>query len=185
MKTSEKQIIEEIHLTEVEVSTGIKSLKAGKAPGEDDIRPEMLKAMNNFGVCWLTRVCQVAWKTGEVPKQWQTSVLIPIHKKGDKKKCTNYRGISLLSLLGNVYAKCLKKRCREIVKPQLQDALCIFRLGRSTMDQIFVLQQVFKKSWKYAKEVYTCFVDLEKAYDRIPRDKLWALLLKNDVRGSY
>ena len=100
-------------------STAIKSLKAGKAPGEDDIRPKMLKAMSNFGVCGLTCVFQVAWKTGEVPKQWQTSVLTPIHKKGDKKKYTNYRGISLLSLPGKVYAKCLEKRCHEIVKPQL------------------------------------------------------------------
>ena len=52
------------------------------------------------------------------------------------------------------------------------------------MDQIFTLQQVFEKWWKYAKEVYTCFVDHEKAYDCVPRDKLWAKLLKYDVRGQ-
>ena len=111
LETSEEQIGEKIHLTKAEVSTAIKSLKAGRAPGEDDIQPDMLKAVNNFGVCWLwlTHVFQVAWKTGEVSKQWQTSVLIPIHKKGDKKKCTNYRAVSLP---GKVYAKCLEKRCR-------------------------------------------------------------------------
>ena len=36
----------------------ITSLKTGKAAGEDDIRPEMLKAMNVYGVRWLTRVCK-------------------------------------------------------------------------------------------------------------------------------
>ena len=120
----------------------------------------MLKVMNNFGV----RVFQVAWKTGEVPKQWQTSMLIPIQKKGDKKKCTNYRGIPLLSLPLKVYAKCFEKRSRMIAKPQLQDARCGIRPGKSTIDQIFVFKQVFEKSWKYAKE-YTCFVPLEKAYE--------------------
>ena len=45
------------------------------------------------------------------------------------------------------------------------------------MDQIFALQQVFEKSWEYAKEVYICFVELEKTYDRVPRDKY-------DVRGQ-
>ena len=86
METSEEQISEEIYLTKAKVSTAIKSLKAGNAPGEDNIPPEMLKTMNNFGVCWLTCVCQVAWKTGEVPKQWQTSVRIPIHKKSRQQE---------------------------------------------------------------------------------------------------
>ena len=69
-------------------------------------------------------------------------------------------------------ASCLEKKCREIVEPKLTDAQCGFRPGRSTMGQIFALQQIFEKSWEYAKEVNACFVDLEKAYDRIPRDKL-------------
>ena len=48
----------------------------------------------------------------------------------------------------------------------------------------YAFQQVFEKSWEYAKEVYTCFVDLEKVYDHVPRDKLWAILLEYDVRGQ-
>ena len=180
----EEQVGEDIQITEADVNAVIKSLKTGKAPGEDDIRPEMLKAMNIHGVRWLTRVCKVACSTGQAPKQWQTSVIIPIHKKGDKRKCTNYRGISLISVPGKVYAKCLEKKCREIVEPKLTDAQCGFRPGRSTMDQIFALQQIFEKSWEYAKEVNACFVDLEKAYDRIPRDKLWAVLLQYGIDGQ-
>ena len=60
LETFEEQIGEEIHLTKAELSTAIKSLKAGKAPDKDDIRHEMLKTINNFVVRWLTRVCQVA-----------------------------------------------------------------------------------------------------------------------------
>ena len=52
------------------------------------------------------------------------------------------------------------------------------------MDQIFALQQIFEKSWEYAKEVNAYFVDLEKAYDRIPRDKLWAVLLQYGIGGQ-
>ena len=52
------------------------------------------------------------------------------------------------------------------------------------MDQIFALQQIFEKSWEYAKEVNVCFVDLEEAYDRIPRDKLRAVLLQYGIDGQ-
>ena len=51
------------------------------------------------------------------------------------------------------------------------------------MDQIFALQQIFEKSWEYAKEAIACFVDFEKTYDRIPRDKLWAVLLQYGIGG--
>ena len=99
--------------TAAEVATAIKGIKSGKAAGEDEIRPEMLKALIGEGILWLTRVCQVTWKLGKTPRYWQPGVITPIFKKGDRKQCTNYRGISLLSLPGKVYAKCLERKCRE------------------------------------------------------------------------
>ena len=124
----------------------------------------------------LTRVCQVAWKLGKTPRDWQTGVIIPIFKKGDRKLCTNYREISLLSLPGKVYTKCLERKCREIVESRLEDGQSGFRPGRSITDQIFTLKQIFEKSWEYGKDLFACFVDLEKAHDRVPRDKLWKVL---------
>ena len=87
-----------------EVAAVIQGLKFVKTAGENKIRPEIQKALNG-GVCWLTWVCQVAWKLGKAPKDWQTSVIIPVYKKGDHEDCTNYRGISLISLPGKVYAR--------------------------------------------------------------------------------
>ena len=56
----EEQVGKDIQITEADVNAVIKSLKTSKTPGEDDIRPDMLKAMNIYGVRWLTRVCKVA-----------------------------------------------------------------------------------------------------------------------------
>ena len=102
----------------------------------------------------------------------------------DRRKCTRYRGISLISVPGKVYAKCFEKHCREIVEPKLTDAQCGFSPGQSSMGQIFALHQIFEKSWEYAKEVNACCVDLEKAYNCIPRDKLWAVLLQCGIGGQ-
>ena len=96
----EKHVGEDIQITEADVNAVIISLKTGKAPGADDIRPEMLKAINMYDVRWLTRVCKVAYRTGQAPKQWQTSVIVPIHKIGDNTKSTNYRGISFIKVPG-------------------------------------------------------------------------------------
>ena len=74
--------------TAAEVATAIKGIKSGKAAGEDEIRPEMLKALTGEGILWLTRVCKVAWKFGKTTRDWQTGVIIPIFKKGNRKQCT-------------------------------------------------------------------------------------------------
>ena len=73
----EEHFEEDIQITETDVHAVIKSLKTGKAPGEEDIRFEMLNTMNVYGVRWLTRIFQVACRTGRAPTRRQTNVIIP------------------------------------------------------------------------------------------------------------
>ena len=47
---------------------------------------------------------------------WRKALVVPVHKKGSKLQCKNYRGISLLSIPGKVYAKILEKRIRILRK---------------------------------------------------------------------
>ena len=166
-----------------EAQVGIRALKPGKAAGIDEIRPEMLKSLSRHGMIWLTRVCRVAWREGRAPVDWQTGIVVPIFKKGDRRECSNYRGITLLSLPGKVHARVLERKCRTIVEPKIQDTQCGFRPGRGTTDQLFTLRQVFEKAWEFAKPVYTAFIDLEKAYDRVPRDLLWSVLKEYGISG--
>jgi len=70
----------------------------------------------NRGVIWPTRVCQAALYSVWALKDWQTGVIILIHKR-DRKECTNGRGFSCLSLPGKVYVICLETGCREIFEP--------------------------------------------------------------------
>ena len=141
----------------------------------------MFKALTGEGILWLTRVRQ---KFGKTPRDWQTGVIISIFKKGDREQCTNYRGISLLSLPVKVYAKCLESKCREIVESKLEDGQCGFRPRCTTTNQIFTLKQIFEYYWEYGKHLFACFVDLEKAHDRVPRDILWKVLQEYGVGGQ-
>ena len=83
--------------TAAEVETSIEGIKSGKTADEDEIGTEMLKALAGERILWLTQVRQVARKFGKTLRDCQTGVIIPIFKKGDRKQCTNHRGISPLA----------------------------------------------------------------------------------------
>jgi len=86
-------------------------------------------------------------------------------------------------LPGKIYVNCLENTWHEIIEPKLDNTQCGFRPGRSIKDQIFTFQQIFEKSWEYAKDVYKFFVDLEKAHDRVPCEKLWQVMRVHGVDG--
>ncbi|KAK3525020.1 hypothetical protein QTP86_013357 [Hemibagrus guttatus] len=170
-------------ITQAEVTEVVQQLLGGKAPGVDEIRPEYLKSLDVVGLSWLTRLCNIAWRSGTVPLDWATGVVVPLFKKGDRRLCSNYRGITLLSLPGKVYSRVLERRVRPLVKPRIQEEQCGFRPSRGTLDQLYTLHRVLEGSWEFAQPVHMCFVDLEKAFDRVPRGILWEVLWEYGVRG--
>ncbi|KAK3534419.1 hypothetical protein QTP86_015229 [Hemibagrus guttatus] len=169
-------------ITQAEVTEVVQQLLGGKAPGVDEIRPEYLRSLDVVGLSWLTRLCNIAWRSGTVPLDWATGVVVPLFKKGDRRVCSNYRGITLLSLPGKVYSRVLEKRVRPLVEPRIQEEQCGFRPSRGTLDQLYTLHRVLEGSWEFAQPVHMCFVDLEKAF-RVPRGILWEVLWEYGVRG--
>ncbi|TWW62405.1 hypothetical protein D4764_04G0010520 [Takifugu flavidus] len=80
------------HISGAEVAEVVKKLLGGKPPGVDEIRPEFLKALDVVGLSWLTRLCNIAWASGTVTLNWQTGMVVPLFKKGDRRVCSNYMG---------------------------------------------------------------------------------------------
>lgn len=74
------------------------------------------------------------WGSGTVPTEWQTGVMVLIFKKGDRRVCSNYRGISLS---GKVFCEVLEKRLWLIVERQIQEEQCGFRHSCGTVVQLF------------------------------------------------
>ncbi|TWW77644.1 hypothetical protein D4764_12G0010340 [Takifugu flavidus] len=173
----------DFHISGAEVAEVVTKLLGGKAPRVDEIRPEFLKALDVVGLSWLTRLFNIAWTSGAVPLDWQTGVVVPLFKKGGRRVCSNYRGITLLSLPGKVYSGVLERRVRRIVEPQIQEEKCGFRPGCGTVDQLYSLSRVFEGAWEFAQPVHMCFVDLEKAFDCVPRGVLWGVLREYGVSG--
>lgn len=76
-----------------EVAAALESLKQKKAPGSDQLTAEVLNAMDDFGVATLHRICSHIWLNGDWP---QDSIILPVHKKGSTKNCSNYRTLLLM-----------------------------------------------------------------------------------------
>ena len=114
-----------------EVEESLKSAKTGKAPGIDGISIQIIKAAGEAGVELLWRVCRAVWKDGIAPMEWRQSIIIPIWKrKGDRRECSQYRGISLLSQSSKVFSRILEKRIRYIVESQLNENQFGFRKNK-------------------------------------------------------
>ena len=96
-----------------EVATAIGKLKNRNTPGVCGINAEMLKGGGSVVVKWLHLVIELMWKRGEVVEDWRRVISVPLHKKGSKLACSNYRGIGLLSAPSIVYSKILNNQLRK------------------------------------------------------------------------
>jgi hypothetical protein len=93
---------------EVEISTA--KLKTYNSPGSDEIPAELNKARVMILLSAIHRLINSVGNKEELPDQWKESVIVPVHKKGDKTDCNNYRGISLLSTLYEILSNILLSR---------------------------------------------------------------------------
>ena len=116
------------------------------------------------------------WREGKIPKEWRRAVICPIHKKGDKKECGNYRGIALLVGASKIYEIILERRFRTAMEDKIGEWQHGFRPGKSTTDLIFYMKMLTEKTIEWDKKACDAFTDLEKAFDRINRERLWRVL---------
>ena len=136
-----------------DVQRAIRALKNNKTPGIDNIPAELLKYGGETLECEIYEIIQLIWRHEEMPGAWDIGNIIPIHKKGDKTVCSNYRGIALLPVCYKVLALIIKEKLEPYIEKALGEYQCGFRKGRSTMDHIFTIRQMMEKHWEYNKEI--------------------------------
>jgi hypothetical protein len=88
------------------------------------------------------KLIMLIWNKEELPYQWKESIVVPIHKKGDKTDCSNYRGISLLSKSYKILPNILLSRLISYADEIIGDHQCGFQRNRSETDQIFCIHQI-------------------------------------------
>ena len=106
------------------------SITTNKASGGDGISAELSQILKDDAVKVPHSICEKIWKTQQWLQAWRRSVFIPISKKGNAKKCSNYYAIALNSYASKVMLKIIQARLQQYVNHELPDVQAGFRTGR-------------------------------------------------------
>lgn len=87
----------------------------------------------------------------------------------------------MLSTALKVYERILEQKQNKINEPTLLEAQSGFRKGRSVQHHIFTVKQIIEKTLLSKSKTYMAFIDLEKAFDRVKRQKIWDSLITRGV----
>ena len=103
--------------------------------------------------------------------KWREGLIVSLFKKGDKEDSGNYRGITLLSVVGKVFCKILNDRLVQYLNKsgKIREGQAGFRVGRCCIDNIFTLNELIQGRLKEGEKTFAFFLDIQKAYDLVWR----------------
>ena len=132
------------------------------------------------GIELLIELTESVVRNGLIPGEWQESIILNLYKgKGDALDRGNYRGLKLTDQVMKLIEHVLEEKIRQMVN--IDEMQFGFVPGKGTTDAIFIIRQLQEKYLAVNKPLYFAFVDLEKAFDRVPRKVIWWAMRKLGV----
>jgi len=155
-------------------------IKAAKAPRVCGIYPEYIQHGGSDALRTLHKIVTQVWKEEVVPEERHQGIIISLYKgKVSKSECSNYRGITLLSVPGKVFAHIILARIKPTLLSHRRPQQSGFTPGRSTCDRIATFKCNIEQ-WRqdFGYPTFAAFVDLCAAFDSLSRSALWLLLTR-------
>lgn len=154
----------------------METFKNRKTSGKDEINLELIKYASDRVKTRMCDIFNICWYTLKIPQDWNTAIVKPIFKKGNRKDLNNYRGICLLNTSYKLFSKIITRRLNKITEVLLKENQYGFRNGRSCADCVFIMKQLIQKRREFNLETHLLFVDYIKAFDNVLRGKLWTIM---------
>ena len=174
-------------ITEKEVQLQIAKNKRNKSTFLDNVSNEMLHYAGGLVTPALTRVFNAVLSTGFYPGAWKGATLTPLHKKGDWEVLGNYRGIAVSCCLGKTLSGILNTRLTDFMHRSglAHRYQTGFEKGCRTTDNTLTITTIIDQAKLNKKQVFMCFVDLQKAYDTVDRPLLFLKLKRAGIGSKF
>ena len=171
-------------ITSQEVQTTLQQMKKGKAMGIDNIPTESLQALGDFGTKQLTKICNQMYRSAEIPEDLRTSIFIVLPKKPRATECSDHRTISLMCHTLKQLLLIILKRITNKINVNVGPEQAGFRKDSGTREGIFNLRLITEKYLEKQKDIYACFIDYSKAFDKVKHQELLQCLKTIDIEEN-
>ena len=169
-----------------EINKCIHKLKLGKSTGPDCISNEIIKYSSILTCKSLTKLFNLILDSGKYPNSWRKSFTILIFKSGDKSDLNNYRGISIQNCIAKLFSSALNQRLIAHYENLFANQQFGFRGNHRTSDSIFILKTlILKYVYTNKTKIFSCFVDLRRAFDSLWHNGLLYKLRQNKIGCKF
>jgi len=169
------------YILKSEVGKAIKEMRNKKATGDNDVPGDVLKLLGDGGWKILTKLINTIYKTGEWPKDFTEVTMFALKKKTQATKCSDHRTISLIAHTAKIIAKILRRWTEGKVEDVLGEDQFGFRRGKGTRDEIRIMRIIAERTLEIDEELCICFIDWQKAFDRVNWTKLMQILRRTGI----
>ncbi|GFO14782.1 condensin complex subunit 3, partial [Plakobranchus ocellatus] len=121
---------------------------------------------------------------GQIPTDLSKSIFIALPKKPGATECELHRTISLMSHITNILLKIIMLRIRNKIKLEIAEEQCGFVEDKGTSNAIYILRTLIERTLEVQKDVYLCFIDYTKAFDRVRHDEIITQLKQLNIDGK-
>ena len=159
-----------------EVMKEINNLKTNKATQSTDIPSKFIKENSDIFGDFIFGNYNNYVSYSIFLNSLKNAIITPVHKNGAKTSKDNYRPVSILSNISNIYERLMFKQISEYFEPILSKFQCGFRKGFSAQHCLLAMLEKWKSAVDNIRNFGALLTDLPKAFDCLPHDLLLAEL---------
>lgn len=182
--TDSENILDKIVITENQVLRRLKLLNPNKSQGPDGIHPRLLKEASSELASPLTILFNRSINEMTIPKEWKDGNVCPIFKKGNKSSASNYRPVSLTSVVCKLMESIVRDSIIEHMSLKFTDCQHGFLNGRSCVTQLLECLNEWTSFLDKGQAVDVIYLDFAKAFDCVPHQRLLSKLKGYGIEGQ-